>query len=629
MRVTATLTIVAAAAFLAAGLASGRRASGRVQPSAPDAHNAVVASAVRGVLDSELAALASSLDELANAVGADDRVRAANAFRAARSGYKRAECLLASYAPLTVAALNGPAPDSDGDSPPPPLGAPAEFQQLEAALFHPGARGTRPGLQTMRTIAITMRNQVRDFRAQTPMVSVGDAELLESIRAEVARVSTLGLAGSDADEPREIARESVDALDGMAPLAATAAQLARNSAAISAWNAVAVAVRAAAAQLRADPEFERADRLTFVATRERAVTRALGDVRSALPPSRFTLRRAWRPEAASVFDTAAFDASAYAPEFAPASSPALIALGKKLFFDVRLSGPNTRSCASCHDPSRAFTDGRARALTLSAAAQSTARNTPTLLNAALEPALFADQRAGSLEEQVARVLSSPAEMHSSAELTAARLQADPADRAEFANAIPGHRDTAVTALGVRIALAAYMRTLVALNSRFDRAARGDTGALTASERRGFTLFMGKAHCGSCHIAPLFSGVAAPAFVSDEPEIIGIPHDPRVSRPVLDADPGREGVDHIAAHKFAFKVPTLRNVALTAPYMHNGAFVSLEQVVEFYDRGGGAGMGMHVPGQTLSAAPLHLSADDRHDLVAFLGTLTDTVTARIP
>jgi cytochrome c peroxidase len=472
-----------------------------------------------------------------------------------------------------------------------------------------------------------MRDQARAFRSQTPMVTIGDAELLDAVRAGIARVGTLGIAGFDTDEPRDIAIESAESLDGMVALATIAARLAATDAASQAWINSAAAMHTAAAQLRNDQVFVHMSRLTFIAAYLGAASRSVTAVRAALPPPKFPVRRMWRLAAGSVFDSAAFDPSAYAPEFAPPSTPALVALGRRLFFDPRLSGPQTRSCASCHDPSKAFTDGRARALTLDGAAQSTARNTPSLINAAFEPTLFADQRAGSLEEQVARVLSSAAEMRSSPELAAMRLQKDSSYRAQFAHAISIPRDTAVTALGVRIALAAYMRTLVALDSRVDRAARGDTSALSAPERHGFELFVGKARCASCHFMPLFSGVAPPEFVSEEPEVIGVPAAPGSA--TLDPDPGRRGVDHITGHNVAFKVPSLRNVALTAPYMHNGAFKTLDEVVDFYDRGGGAGIGLRVPNQTLSAGPLHLRADEHHDLIAFLRALTDTIVTRAP
>jgi len=169
-----------------------------------------------------------------------------------------------------------------------------------------------------------------------------------------------------------------------------------------------------------------------------------------------------------------------------------------------------------------------------------------------------------------------------------------------------------------------VRSLHALSSRFDRAARGDTTALTTDERRGFAVFMGKARCGTCHFLPLFNGTMPPDFVGSEPEIIGVPEQPVVRGARLDPDPGRGGVDHEATHRFAFRVPTLRNVALTAPYMHNGAYARLEQVVDFYNRGGGSGVGAVVPSQTLPARQLHLDSTEKRQLVAFLNALTDTV-----
>ncbi|HKW49936.1 MAG TPA: hypothetical protein VJN70_20930, partial [Gemmatimonadaceae bacterium] len=180
---------------------------------------------------------------------------------------------------------------------------------------------------------------------------------------------------------------------------------------------------------------------------------------------------------------------------------------------------------------------------------------------------------------------------------------------------------------LRVAIAAYVRTLVALNSRFDRALRGDTSAITGAERRGFTVFMGKARCGTCHFAPLFNGLMPPELVESEPEIIGVPEKRAIQHARLDADDGRGDVDHEPTHAKAFRVPTLRNIALTAPYMHNGAYATLEEVVDFYNRGGGTGIGAKVPGQTLAAQPLHLTSGEHRDLIAFLGTLTDTIVSK--
>ena len=149
-----------------------------------------------------------------------------------------------------------------------------------------------------------------------------------------------------------------------------------------------------------------------------------------------------------------------------------------------------------------------------------------------------------------------------------------------------------------------------------------SNAISPSERRGFNLFMGKAACATCHFPPLFGGTLPPAFQESEPEVIGVPR-AKTRRTVVDGDPGVFGLDSLPLHRHAFKTPSVRNVALTAPYMHNGAFRTLREVVDFYDRGGGNGGGMLLPNQTLSAERLRLSAREKRDLVAFLRALTDS------
>ncbi len=217
-------------------------------------------------------------------------------------------------------------------------------------------------------------------------------------------------------------------------------------------------------------------------------------------------------------------------------------------------------------------------------------------------------------------------MGSSQNLAATHLAADSTLRADFAHALARRRDSALNGRNIRIALAAYLRSLDSFDSRFDRAVRGDTLALDARERCGFTVFMGKARCGTCHFAPLFSGVMPPEFTSSEPEIIGAATLPVLRNARLDPDSGRAGVDHLAEHLFAFKVPTLRNVAVTAPYMHNGAYATLEDVMDFYEHGGGAGLGAPLSNPTLPTSRLHLSAKERRAVIAFLRALADTSSA---
>jgi cytochrome c peroxidase len=153
--------------------------------------------------------------------------------------------------------------------------------------------------------------------------------------------------------------------------------------------------------------------------------------------------------------------------------------------------------------------------------------------------------------------------------------------------------------------------------------RGDESKMTKLEVKGFNVFMGKAKCGTCHFMPLFNGTVPPNFGHTEAEILGVPATTDTLHPVLDQDPGKFALHRKDLHKFAFKTPTIRNAALTAPYMHNGVYTSLEEVIDFYDRGGGQGLGLDISTQTLPADKLNLTTDEKQALVAFMHTLTDT------
>ncbi|HEY0776858.1 MAG TPA: cytochrome c peroxidase, partial [Gemmatirosa sp.] len=236
--------------------------------------------------------------------------------------------------------------------------------------------------------------------------------------------------------------------------------------------------------------------------------------------------------------------------------------------------------------------------------------------------------------QVDSVLASPAEMGSSTGGAAARLARDPAYRARVAAASGA---PAVTPRAVRQALAAYIRSLGRFDSRFDRAVRGDTSAaaaLTPDERHGFNVFMGRARCGTCHFAPLFNGTAPPDFVATAVEVIGVPDRyspdmPNATRRTrVDPDSGRAALDRLDGHLHAFKTPSVRGAAAGGPFMHNGALRTLNDVLDFYDRGGGAGLRAAVPNQTLPRDPLHLTAADRRALVAFLHALDDPADAHL-
>ena len=606
--VLAAVGVVPIAALLGAG--RSYRARGEIDRSA----------AVRALLDRSadslglaLRALDATLAKPTHEASAESRA----AFRGARARYKRMEGALEFYAPALASAFNSRRLEvDDDDAPPPSTLAPSGFPVLESLLW-PELDARH--VDSARKVIAGMMPLVARVHVVTSALRVTAAQVIELDRLELARISSLGIAGFDTPRTHDAMAEAASALDGLREIDETfgrrewthSAEERRERAALD------TSLARAARYLRAAPSFETFNRLAFIAFYSVPASNALDRLRRATGTQPVLIARGWRVEAPSIYSPNAFDARAYAPTTAPAPTLPLVSLGAQLFADTRLSGTGTRSCASCHQPGRAFTDGVARAASIATHGGVVARNTPTLLNAALQPAQFADERAVTLEDQVLEVLRSPTEMGSSAEQAAERLRSDASYRAMTAAAFS---DTAgLTALRLRQSLAAYVRSLMALDSRFDRAVQGDTLALSAEERRGFTVFMGKAGCGTCHFAPLFSGNTPPLYLSSDVEVVGTTASPGSRR--VDADSGRARIDHLPIHLRAFKTPSLRDVARTAPYMHNGAFATLDDVLAFYDRGGGAGSGARVDNQTLSADSLHLTSEEKRAVIAFLGSLS--------
>jgi len=255
-------------------------------------------------------------------------------------------------------------------------------------------------------------------------------------------------------------------------------------------------------------------------------------------------------------------------------------LGRKLFFDNTLSGNKTRSCATCHQPDKHFTDGLVRNSSLLGG--QLPRNTPGLNYAGFQHAQFWDGRVKTLEEQIVTVLYSKEEM--------------------------GATDSSITKEMVD-ALVAYVRTLAPFNAPLDKYLAGDHNALTSQQQQGFNLFMGKAQCGTCHFAPVFNGSTPPLYDRTEFEVL--------DKDSIDA--GRYGFFKVDFYLNAFKTPTVRNTAATAPYMHDGRYRTMEEVIDFYEKGG-----LNTSNQTMSTQPLKLTAAEKKSIAAFMEALTDEV-----
>jgi cytochrome c peroxidase len=298
------------------------------------------------------------------------------------------------------------------------------------------------------------------------------------------------------------------------------------------------------------------------------------------------------------------------PDGAPPRDEAYAELGRHLFFDRRLSPGAVRACATCHVPAKGYADGLARPRSLE---QGTIlRHTPTLLYTSLHAAQMWDGRTLTAARQALGVIHARAEMGLSEKELLDTLGAVEDYRARFA-ALP---EPGITAENVGRALAAFeIHALAPADAPIDRFARGEEDALSAEERRGLDVFAGKGRCARCHIPPLFGGSRPRDFAVPVFAVIGVPEGPEGK--ALDPDRGRGAITHRAIDEGAFKTPTVRDVARTAPYFHNGKFATLEDVVRFYDKGGGAGLGLRVENQDPEVRKLGLSPEEIRALVVFM------------
>jgi cytochrome c peroxidase len=301
---------------------------------------------------------------------------------------------------------------------------------------------------------------------------------------------------------------------------------------------------------------------------------------------------------------------------------AKVELGQMLFFDRRLSGDGTMSCAVCHNPEQAYGDGRP----LSGAYPTNKhwRNSQSLLNLAYLQSFFWDGRSDSLESQAQEPIHSAFEMNLNLDYLVEKLREIPAYRDRFRSAFGREVDPqAVTA-----ALADFQRTLVVRDTPFDRFLGGDRAALEPAARRGLELFFGRAGCARCHSGALLSdqqfhnlGVAETQELLQDPRRRATRHffQRQMGLERMDRDPGRYAVSRDPADLGAFRTPPLRQVAQTGPYLHNGSLATLAAVIDFYDQGGGPGTG-----KSPLLVPLKLTAEERAALLAFLHSLSGTV-----
>lgn len=554
--------------------------------------------------------LRNTVDALTSDSTSSSWLRARKALEECRLSYKRIAFFTAYFFPSETAIYNAPArfevEDTELE-----LIEPMGLQQIEALLFDAHANNR---IAALRQQADAVYSSARDLKSLLYRFTATDAQVMESLRLEVIRIQTLYITGYDAPMLKTGIRETLEASNTIrAVLKPYLQQFAGHGDELS--NCLNNSID----YLSHHTSFDSFDRMEYLLHYAIPLQQALngfiadaGLSQNTAPMLNYGAGSSFHPGFVRIADTSRY-----------AQDPRLKTLGQQLFSDKRLSLNAQVSCATCHRPDHFFADGLPRSAALRADTI-LRRNTPTLFYSGMQHFQFWDGRAPRLGDQVRDVLFNPIEMGAQPDLLVKLVrQADPY-RQTFDSIFPDSHTTDQQVNDLVVALSAFVNTLNPMRSAFDGYMNGDRNAMNAEQVRGFNLFMGKAQCGTCHFAPYFNALLPPYYNISEVEILGTPATDQLDVASVDTDPGRYERYHVRYYKQAFKTPTVRNAARTAPYMHNGAFHTLEGVLDFYNKGGGNGIGLHIPDQTLASTPLDLSKTEINDIIAFIGSLTDTI-----
>lgn len=555
-----------------------------------------------------------------------EAVRAAHVHT--RLAFKQVEIFVEYYDPYAVRRyINGaPLPSVDRSMPGINILEPEGLQILDE-LFFSDSPGDSP--EDLLALVRTLHQQIQSTVNYQSGITFQHRHVMEACRLEAIRVFTLGLTGFDTPGSGMAIPEAEKAMQVLFRQLLTYRPLLAQKTPELVTELEKLSGRSA--QFFTEQSvFEDFDRLNYLMEVINPLLDLLSRMQSRLgiefPDETPHLPGPLNHRAGNLFSPDILDASFYSRTVMDDGWDARVRLGKWLFYDPILSRDMNRSCASCHHPEKAFTDGLPRSMALDGNSH-TLRNAPTLIHSVYAEHYFLDLREPFLDRQIKHVVMDEKEFATDFFTLANRLKESPEYNTAFAEAFPSPAGPLISQSSISQALAAYVGTLTGWNSPFDRFVRREGHELRDDARRGFNLFMGKAACGTCHFAPGFNGTVPPLYTETESEVLGIPSNRDTLHPIPDTDPGRWASqrphDQAPFYYGSFKTVTVRNAALTAPYMHNGIYDTLEEVMDFYNRGGGQGLGMDIPYQTLPSDPLDLAPHEISDILAFLHSLTDT------
>jgi cytochrome c peroxidase len=540
------------------------------------------------------------------AIDGKDTLAIKKSFLGCRKQFKVIEYYIEYFFPSTAKALNGP-PINEIELGENLVEPPGGFQVIEDYLYNDLTPDTREELvNEVKKVSVALK-RIQQYQKE---YTITDEQIFDAIRLELFRITALGITGFDTPLALRSLDEAASSLTGLKQCLSLFPENA----------AVSSALDESVKYIQRNNDFNHFNRLEFITKHLNPLGILLNDMRNTLEILPVSGVSALNNETTSLFKGNVFNINKFVSNKTEYFSNEKAALGEALFTDIVLSNGNNKSCASCHHTDKTFTDGLAKAIGIDKQ-KKLLRNTPTLNYAGFQRAFFYDHKAGTLEDQALDVVHNEAEMQGTLAAAAEVLKNDQRYAVLFRRAY-GTDLSQIDPWKIQHALASYVRSLAPFSSRFDRYMLGDYQQLNELEKKGFNLFMGKAKCATCHFVPLFNGTPAPLFDKSETEVLGVPAMPDTVHAVIDGDKGRFLLSPYDQYIYSFKTPTLRNIAETAPYMHNGVYKSLEEVMDFYNRGGGAGIGISLDNQTLSDQKLNLSGQEIAEIIAFMKTLTD-------
>ncbi len=529
-------------------------------------------------------------------------------FLKCRKSFKNIEWAIAYFNSNAHRFINGPALD-ELETAENKFLPPNGFQVIEPLIFP--AFDVKNKLELAKEILVLQSN-IKLMKIHLQNVTLSNDLVFDALKSDIIRLITLGITGFDSPVAQLSIQEAVYSLEGLQKYILF---LEANKSHKTEIDAFIKKCEEAKSYCKNNNNFNDFDRVTFIKNHLNLLFKDLKSIKKLCNIASVEKNNPILESAETIFGANVFDVNAFIPSKEFAYSADKVALGEKLFYDKQLSLNNDRNCATCHNPELAFTDGLKKNVSIEG--QNLYRNTPTLTYAGLQNAQFWDLRQIDLEKQSFDVIANKDEMHGSLDIIIPKLKKDNAYVVLNKKAFP--KATTIENWHVQNAIASYVRSLNKFNSKFDNYFSGKSNEYSDEEKLGFNIFAGKGKCASCHFIPLFNGTVPPNYAKSEQEVIGTPE--TLAGKAISVDLGVYNIYQMPQLKNAFKTPTLRNVAITSPYMHNGVFTTLEQVVNFYNKGGD-GFKYEVDNLTLPFDKLNLSVKEEKALVVFMKTLND-------